>query len=114
MFDRIAQMPTVRLLWLVLAIGGAIIPWKYFGRWLWANDFDLRLMLDTWNATDAGTGLVYDLTWAWLVLVIWILWESIPRRDWRSLWAIPAGFMIGVSCALPLYLFFRSRPGYER
>ncbi len=107
-------MTPLRALWLALAVGGAIVPWIYFGRWLWANAFDLGLMLEVWNATDAGTGLVYDLTWSWLVLVLWVLVESVPRRDWRSLWAIPAGVLIGVSCALPLYLFLRSRPGYAR
>ena len=49
-----------------------------------------------------------------LVLIVWALVECLPRRDWLSLLAIPAGFTIGVSCALPLYLFLRSRPGYER
>jgi hypothetical protein len=107
-------MSVMRMFWLAMAVLGAIVPWVYFGRWLWANSFDLGLMLDVWNETDAGTGLVYDLTWAWLVLTIWVLVESLPRRDWRSLLTIPAGFMIGVSCALPLYLFLRSRPGFER
>jgi hypothetical protein len=107
-------MSLMRIVYLLLAIAGAIIPWIYFGRWLWANNFDLGLMLEVWNATDAGTGLVYDLTWAWLVLVLWVLVESIPRRDWRSLWAIPAGVAVGVSFALPLYLFLRSRPGFAR
>lgn len=107
-------MTPLRALWLALAIGGAILPWIYFGRWLVENSFDLGLMLEIWNETDAGTGLVYDLTWSWLVIVIWALVESLPRRDWLSLVVIPAGFMIGVSCALPLYLFLRSRPGYAR
>jgi len=40
--------------------------------------------------------------------------ESIPRRDWLSLIVVPLGTLIGVSCALPLYLFLRSRPGYAR
>ncbi|SEA72660.1 DUF2834 domain-containing protein [Rubrimonas cliftonensis] len=107
-------MTPLRMLWLAMAILGAIIPWIYFWSWLVANDWNLGLMLDVWNETDAGTGLVYDLTWAWLVIVIWVLVESVPRRDWLSLVCIPAGFMIGVSCALPLYLFLRSRPGHAR
>ncbi len=107
-------MTPLRMLWLAMAILGAIIPWIYFWSWLAANDWNLGLMLDVWNETDAGTGLVYDLTWSWLVIVIWVLAESVPRRDWLSLVCIPAGFMIGVSCALPLYLFLRSRPGYAR
>lgn len=105
-----AELSAMRKLWLVLTVLGAIIPWLYFGPWLASNNWDLGLMIDTWNQTDAGTGLVYDLTWALLVLLIWMLSEAIPRRNWAALWVIPAGFLIGVSCALPLYLFLRSRP----
>jgi hypothetical protein len=107
-------MTPLRILYLILAVGGAIVPWLYFGPWLWENSFDLALMIELWNANDATTGLVYDLTWAYGVLVLWVLIESIPRRDWRSLWAIPAGVAVGVSFALPLYLFLRSRPGVAR
>ena len=32
------------------------------------------------------------------------------RRNWSALVAIPATFLIGVSCGLPLYLFLRTRP----
>lgn len=107
-------MTPLRMVWLAMAIIGAILPWIYFGSWLTANDWNLGLMLDVWNATDAGTGLVYDLTWSWIVIVVWCLVESIPRRDWLSLIVIPVGTLIGVSCALPLYLFLRSRPRYAR
>jgi hypothetical protein len=34
----------------------------------------------------------------------------VVRRNWVALICIPATYMIGVSCALPLYLFLRSRP----
>ena len=107
-------MSNLRKFWLGMTVLGAILPWIYFARWLIANDGDLGLMIEVWNATDAGTGLVYDLTWAYLCIVIWVLWESIPRRDWASLWTIVIGITIGVSAALPFYLFMRLRPGYER
>jgi hypothetical protein len=107
-------MSAIRILWLMLAIAGAIIPWLYFGPWLWANGFDMAAMIDLWTANDAVTGVTYDVSWAYLVLVIWVLVESLPRKDWKSLLAIPAGIMVGVSFALPLYLFLRSRPGVAR
>jgi hypothetical protein len=107
-------MTAMRALWLILAIGGAIVPWLYFGPWLWQNNFDMGAMIDLWTANDAVTGVTYDVSWAYLVLVIWVLVESLPRKDWKSLLAIPAGVLVGVSFALPLYLFLRSRPGVAR
>jgi hypothetical protein len=38
-----------------------------------------------------------------------VLTESIPKRNWLALIAIPATFCIGVSCGWPLYLPLRSR-----
>ncbi|MEL6700617.1 MAG: DUF2834 domain-containing protein, partial [Pseudomonadota bacterium] len=35
--------------------------------------------------------------------------ESVRRKAWLDLIAIPATFCIGVSCGLPLYLYLRTR-----
>ena len=104
-------MTTMRKIWLALCVVGIVLPWFYFGRWFAANGLDMAGMVAAWNANDASTGLVYDLTVAYAALVIWVLTESIPRRDWLGLLAIPAGVLVGVSFGLPLYLFLRSRPG---
>lgn len=106
-------MTMMRKIWLGLAVIGAILPWIYFARWFWANGFDLPGMIEAWNVSDATTGLVYDLTWAWLVLAIWAVVESVQRRNWIGLLAPPAGLLVGVSFALPFYLFLRSRGGRD-
>lgn len=107
-------MKPVRMLWLALTVVGAILPWIYFARWFWANGLDMAGMIEAWNASDATTGLVYDLTWAYLCVALWALVECLPRRDWRGLVVLPVGLLIGVSAMVPLYLFLRSRPGWER
>ena len=45
-----------------------------------------------------------------IALTVWVLAETISRRAWVGLVAIPATFCVGVSCGLPLYLFLRPRP----
>ncbi len=71
-------------------------------------------MVDAWHANTAASGLVWDLTIAAVALTIWVITDAIQTRDWRSLLAVPATFCIGVSCGLPLYLFFRlSRPTHR-
>jgi hypothetical protein len=67
-------------------------------------------MVDAWHANAASSGLVWDLTVAAVTLTLFVLIESIRERNWIGLLAIPATYMIGVSCGLPLYLFLRSRP----
>ena len=103
-------MTPLRLIFLGLAIIGAILPWLDFYAWFDANGWSLSGMIDAWYVNEATSGLVWDLTIAWAALVIWIIVEAGQRRDWLSFIALPASVGIGLSCALPLYLFLRSRP----
>lgn len=99
----------MRIVFLALAVWGAIHPMSYFIAWFNANGYDLMAIVDAWHANAASSGLVWDLTIAAVTLTIWVLVETIRTRLWLGLIAIPATFFIGVSCGLPLYLFLRSR-----
>ena len=99
----------MRIVYLALALWGAVHPMWYFIRWLRAESWDLMMMVDAWNANAASTGLVWDLTIAATALTLWIIHEVYKGRQyWHSI-AILATFGIGVSCGLPLYLFLRSQ-----
>ena len=103
-------MSFLRLIFLVLAIWGAIHPMYYFVQWFQENGWDIMAMVDAWHVNAAASGLVWDLTIAAVTLTVWIIAEVMVRRNWWALIAIPATFCIGVSCGLPLYLFIRSAP----
>jgi len=100
----------LRYLWLALALWGAVHPMYYFMRFLRENAWDLSVMIDAWFVNDSTRGLTWDLTIAAVTLTLWIIAEVAVRRNWIALLAIPATFCIGVSCGLPLYLYFRTRP----
>lgn len=99
----------MRFVFFALAIWGAVHPMFYFVSWFRANGFSLSGMIDAWHVNAATSGLVWDLTIAAVVLTVWILVETVPKRNWPALAAIPATFMIGVSCGLPLYLALRKQ-----
>lgn len=103
-------MSLLRLIYLGLAIWGALHPMIYFVRWFNANGWSLWAMVEAWHANEATSGLVWDLTISAIALSVWILAETWVRKNWLALIAIPATFCIGVSCGLPLYLFLRSKP----
>jgi len=104
-------MPSpLRMIYLALAIWGAIHPMYYFIQWFAQKGFDLMGMVDAWHVNAASSGLVWDLTIAFIALTVWIIAEVTVRRNWIALIAIPATICIGVSCGLPLYLFLRTRP----
>lgn len=103
-------MSPLRWVFLGLAIWGAIHPMMYFAPWLVENSFDLQAMVAVWKANDAVTGLYWDLVISAIALSIWIVAEVWVRRNWSALLALPAIWLIGVSCGLPLYLFLRAKP----
>lgn len=103
-------MSFLRLIYLALAIWGAVHPMYYFVTWFQAEGWDLGKMVEAWHANAASSGLVWDLTIAAVALTVFIIAEVSVRRNWIALIAIPATFGIGVSCGLPLYLFLRSAP----
>ncbi len=103
-------MSVLRMIYLALAVWGAIHPMYYFLTWFGANGVDIMGMVDAWHANAASSGLVWDLTIAAVTLTVWIIAEVAVRRNWLALIAIPATFGIGVSCGLPLYLFLRTAP----
>jgi hypothetical protein len=103
-------MSILRMTYLALAIWGAIHPMYYFISWFNENGYDIMAMVDAWHVNAATSGLVWDLTIAAIALTVFVIAEVAVRRNWIALVAIPATFLIGVSCGLPLYLFLRTRP----
>lgn len=78
--------------------------------WMARNGLALSGLLEAWQANSAATGLFHDLVISAIALTLWIVAEVSVRRNWSALWALPATFLLGVSCGLPLYLFLRTRP----
>jgi len=104
-------MSPLRLVYLALAVWGAVHPMYWFVSHMNANPGGLGGLIDAWYVNDSTTGLTWDLTIAAITLTLWVIVETVRRRAWLNLLAIPATFGIGLSCGLPLYLFLRSRPG---
>ncbi|MDX2483854.1 MAG: DUF2834 domain-containing protein [Pseudodonghicola sp.] len=103
-------MSPLRMIYLALAIWGAVHPMVHFATWFGENGFDLPGMVTAWTANAASRGLMWDLILAAIALTVFVIAEVAVRRNWIALVAIPATLCIGVSCGLPLYLFLRSRP----
>ncbi len=103
-------MSPLRMIWLALAIWGAIHPMYWFLTYMREAGTGLSGLIDAWYVNASTTGLTWDLTIAAITLTVWIVAEVAVRKNWLALVAIPATFAIGMSCGLPLYLFLRSRP----
>lgn len=102
-------MAPLRWVWLALSIWGAVHPMYWFVTYMNETGTGLSGLIDAWYVNASTTGLTWDLTIAAITLTVWVLAETVSRKAWLGLIAIPATFCIGVSCGLPLYLFLRSR-----
>ena len=105
-------MTPIRMIYLVLAVWGAVHPMYWFVRHMHETGTGLSGLIDAWYVNASTTGLTWDLTIAAIALTLWVMVETMQRRAWRNLIVIPATFCIGVSCGLPLYLFLRSRAAH--
>ena len=104
-------MSPLRAIYLAIAVWGAIHPMYWFVTHMSQTGTGLSGLIDAWYVNASTTGLTWDLTIAAIALTVWVVAETVARRDWLALVAVPATFCIGVSCGLPLYLFLRSRRG---
>ena len=102
-------MSPLRMIYLALAIWGAIHPMYYFVTYMRETGTGLGGLIDAWYVNASTHGLVWDLTIAAIALTVWIIAETVVRKNWLGLVAIPATYCVGVSCGLPLYLFLRTR-----
>jgi len=100
----------LRMIYLALATIGTIVPMLAYIPWMQENGVDIGNLIAAWKSNGATTGLYYDLLISAFALNIWIVAETYVRKDYWVLLCIPAIYLIGVSCALPLYLFLRTRP----
>lgn len=103
-------MSPLRMVYLALALWGAVHPMYWFVTHMRQTGTGLSGLIDAWYVNASTTGLTWDLTIAAIALTLWVIAETAVRWNWLALIAIPATFGIGVSCGLPLYLFLRTRP----
>ncbi len=98
-----------RIVYLLLAIWGTVHPMYWFISYMQETGTGLSGLIDAWYVNASTTGLTWDLTIAAIALTVFVIAESVQQKNWIGLVAVPATYCIGVSCALPLYLFLRSR-----
>jgi len=103
-------MSLLRATYLLLTGIGVILPMASYLPWLQETGGGAFSLIATWQQNGASAGLFRDMLVSALTLNLWILAETYVRRDYWVLITLPVIYLIGVSAALPLFLFLRSRP----
>ena len=96
-------------LYLIAAILGTVLPLLQFIPFLSTNGFDMPLFFRQLFQNHVSAFFGMDVIVSSFVLWLFVFTEG-RRRSMRNLWLyILCNLAVGVSLALPLFLFFRER-----
>lgn len=93
------------LIYLVLAVIGGIVPYIFFIQYFAEAGPDLAEFVAAAFINGAAGGLSADILISSVVFWIW-LWQR--QAPWLWVYVI-INLLIGLSCALPAYLFVEAR-----
>lgn len=96
-------------LYLAVAVAGTALPLSQLVPFLAANGFDLPLLFRQLFETHAAAFFGLDVLVSSVALWLFVFYEG-RRRRMKNLWLyVVCNLAVGVSLALPLFLFFRER-----
>lgn len=97
-----------RIFYLIMMIAGTLGPWYFFSGFIAENGAGLAGFLGAMYVNGAAAGGVTDLFLSAAVFLVWSFVDA--KREGVSGWwmTIPAVLAVGLSLALPLYLWKRA------
>lgn len=96
----------MKRVYLLLALLGAVVPYAFFTAHIAAAGPGLPAFLGAVFATSAAAGFAADVLISSAVLWVFLFASGDGRRAWVI---VPVNLLIGLSCALPAYLYLRER-----
>ncbi len=98
----------MKKIYLLSAILGTILPYYFFVMFLIENGFNTSLLISQLFANNISTFFAVDFLISCIIFLIYMFKEcnklSIKKIQWLCLLALCT---VGLSLALPLFLFFR-------
>lgn len=91
-----------RNVYLALAVLGTVVPYVFFMQFFAAHGIDLPAFVAALVANPAASGFTADIVISSAVFWVWMF----SHRDGPNPWPfIAANLLVGLSLALPLYLW---------
>ena len=96
-------------IFLVLAVIGCIVPYYFFLQLPAEDGFNLPSLIQPFFANNFMRGAAMDLTISVIVFWVYAFLEA-SRLQMKNPWIyVLATLLVGLSFALPLFLYFRER-----
>jgi hypothetical protein len=101
----------MKRLYLILAILGAIVPYIFFVQFFSAEGVTLGRFLSALFANGAAGGISADLLFTSFVFWITMYYRRSKKSGPNPLLFVILNLTIGLSCAVPAYLYANTDPG---
>lgn len=98
----------MRSFYLAMAVVGTIVPWAFFGSFFAANGLDMPGFVSGLFVNGAAGGFSADVLISILVFWVWSWRDAQAHNIGRWWWVLPSSCFVGLSLALPLYLWLRA------
>lgn len=96
-------------IYLVLTIAGAIVPYVFFTSFFLSEGVNVTGFVGALFANGAAGGFTADLLFS-----SFVFWIMLVQMQARRIWLfVLLNLTIGLSCALPAWLYFRERDRVE-
>jgi uncharacterized protein DUF2834 len=91
------------------AVAGVVLPFSFFFHFMLVNGLDLSAFVGRLFQNDIAMFFAMDVLVSAVVLWVFVFAEG-HKRGMKHLWVyVLCTLLVGVSLALPLFLFFRER-----
>jgi len=100
----------MKRIYLVLAIVGAILPYVFFFQFFQTEGIDLQAFVGALFVNGAAGGFSADLLFTSFVFWFFMFTQQKREKGPSPYLFIILNLAIGLSCALPAYLYARERP----
>lgn len=97
----------MKRLYILAMVVGTVIPWLYFGDFFASEGLNLSLFVSRALVNNVSSGTTADLLLSILVFWVWSFFDARTLGIKRWWLVLPAVFTVGLSLALPLYLYLR-------
>ncbi len=92
----------------LMMIIGTVVPWLFFGHFFFENGVNILLFAQSLFANAAASGFTADILISIFIFWCWSFLDAKKHHIQHWWLVLPAGCFVGLSLALPLYLYLRS------
>jgi hypothetical protein len=101
-------MKVPRLFYLIFVVIGTVVPWVFFAGFIAQEGLNIPLFIQSLFVNEAAAGFSADVLISLFVFWVWSYADA-RQKQLKNWWLVlPAGFLVGLSLAMPLYFYLRS------